>query len=254
MKSILALIAGLGLVTSAFADVRFYFTNSADEAGLTNPALAFSNTDGNGTDGSSYALTGAAPKVSTPFVEPQNGQWLYLWVAFEDEPNNRKIQGINLSINAEDHEVARGIYLGDDSNGDEGGSVRWNLGSQTDDPLVLVAIQEPGIVNRSADRWLYDGGTRTALLGALQFEYGQKGSYEVRLGLERQGVSYSGQKAPMVKLGSNNEQFDGSVLPEGTQVRWSTDPDAKIDGVPEPASILLLALAALAVRPRTARN
>jgi len=246
MKKLIGMVAGLALVASASADVRFYFTNSATGAGLTDSSLALKNTDGAGTDGTSYALTDTAPSVSNPDVDPAAGEWLYLWVAFENEPNARKIQGINLSIDMDGNEVARGIYLGDDTNGDEGGSIRWNLGSRTEDAMVLVAIQEPGVVHRTTDRWLYDGGTRSALLGGIQFKGDSE--YDVRLGLDRQGVSYSGQASPMVKLGANDEQFDGAVQPEGTPTRWSTDPDAHV--VPEPAGLLLLALAGLAIRRR----
>jgi hypothetical protein len=250
MKKLIGMVAGLALVASASADVRFYFTSSATGAGLTDSSLALKNTDGSGTDGATYALTDVDPAVADPSIDPSAGEWLYLWVAFENEPNARKIQGINLSIDMDGNETGRGIYLGDDTNGDEAGSIRWNLGSRTTDDMVLVAIQEPGVVNRSTDRWLYDGSTRTGLLGGVQFKFGDAGPYEVRLGLDRQGVSYSGQASPKVKLGKSDEQFDGAVQPEGTPTRWSTDADAFVAGVPEPASLLLLALAGLAIRRR----
>jgi hypothetical protein len=46
------------------------------------------------------------------------------------------------------------VSIGNDDNGDQGGSVRWNYGSQMVDPMVLVAIREPGIVNKSGEQWL----------------------------------------------------------------------------------------------------
>lgn len=245
MKKLLAMVAGMAVAASVSADVRFYFTNSNTGAGLTDSSLALQNTDGNGTDGATYALTGTDPAVAAPTVNPTLGEWLYLWVAFEGEANSVKIQGINLSIDQDGNETGRGIYLGDDTNGEEGGSIRWNLGSQTTDPMVLVAIQEPGIVNRTTNRWLYDGSTRTALLGAIAVK---EGNYDIRIGLERQGVSYSGKPAPKVKLGAGDEQFDGAVQPEGTPTRYADAYSARV--VPEPASLLLLALAGLAIRRR----
>lgn len=237
----LAILGGLAISTSAASAgaVRIYFTTSADPAGLTDPSLAFKNTGGNGTDRTDYALNGELPAVGVPTIDASIGQFLYLWVAFEDEPNSRKIQGMNLTIDNDEWETARGIYLGDDAF--HGESLRWNLGSQTTDPMVLVAIQEPGIVNRKSDGWLYYGGdTRTALLGAVAFSADFTG--EVRLGLSKQGVSYSGQSAPKIKFGGNEEELEPDPF-WGMDV-WSTDADAVV--VPEPALAFPLLLAAVA--------
>lgn len=221
--------------------VRFYFTSSADPAGLTDPSLAFKDTGGNGTDGTDYALNGELPAVSAPTIDARKGEFLYLWVAFEKEPNNAKIQGINITIDGDGWETARGLYLGDDSSGGGGGSIRWNLGSQTSDPIVLVAIEEPGVVNSKTDAWLYYGGdTRTALLGAIEFD--EKFNGEVRLGLCKQEVTYYRRSSPHVKLGANEETLDGGIWVEGQPPRWSTDPDAYV--VPEPASLILLVFSA----------
>jgi hypothetical protein len=234
----------LALVSFASADVRFFFTSSADPAGLNDTSLAFEDTAGNGTDFTDYALNGNKPSVGVPTINPTLGQFLYLWVKFEGEANNVKIQGINLSVDQDANELDRGIYIGNDEN--DSGEFRWEPSSQTTDPMVLVAVTKNGVKNSNSNLWLYYGGAdRVALLGALQFA---EGKYEVRIGLERQGVSYSGKPSPKVKLGAGDEQFDGSVQPPGTETRYAKEPSAVV--VPEPAGLLLLALAGLALRRR----
>lgn len=245
-------IAALGallvaLAAPAAADIRFFFSKSSEEAGLTNPALAFLHTGGSGRDDSEYRLRDTAPAIGVPTIDPALGEYLYLWAAFEDEPDNRKIQGIHLTISQDENEIVRGVYLGNGDNSDDGGSLRWNYNSRTNDSMVLVAVETPGIRNRAADGWLYHGGSeRMALLGAFKFSVNAVTG--IRLGLEFQGVSYAGNKAPKVKLGGNDEQFDGAVQPEDTPTRWSSDLDANI--VPEPATAVLLLLAGVALRRR----
>jgi hypothetical protein len=154
MTRLAAAFAALALAATAGADVRFFFTNSADGAGLAT-GDPFEDTGGNGTDGNDYTLTDVVPEVGCPTIDPSRGEFLYLWVRFEDEPNNRKIQGIHLTAHDQPAlEADRGVSIGNDDNGDQGGSVRWNYGSQMVDPMVLVAIREPGIVNKSGEQWL----------------------------------------------------------------------------------------------------
>jgi hypothetical protein len=112
------------LTQPAFSAVRLYFTSSASAAGLTDSSLAFKDTNGNGTDFSEYRLKEAAPEVGVPTVDPTQGEYLYLWARFEDEPGGAKIQGIHLSVDDYAVELGRGVYLGDDSN--DSGERRWH--------------------------------------------------------------------------------------------------------------------------------
>lgn len=242
------------LCGSASGDVRFFFTSSADAAGLEDTTHIYDDTDVNGTDGSSYELNGTLPTIGVPTVDIDG--LLYLWVEFEGEKNGRKIQGINIVINSgafngDEEEVARGVYLGDDS-ADTGELFRWELGSKTSDDITLVAVTTPGIVNRTTNDWLYYGsknGRRVALLGAINVGWTMT---EYHLGIGQNGVSYAsnsdGQRAPMVKFGGNDEQFDGNVQDQ-EGFRWSSNADAH-GYVPEPGSLFLIAAAALLIRRR----
>lgn len=251
MKRFAIVLGACLLVSSASAAVRFFFTSSADGAGLADTTHVFDDTDGSGTDGKSYALNDNAPTVGIPTIDPSKGEFLYLWLAFEGEKNGRKIQGINIVANSEAYgggvaELERGMYIGNDDGGPFGEPLRWNYSSKTLDAMTLAGVNVPGVKNQAENAFLYRGGSaRYALLGAIA---PGEGAYELRLGLGKNGVSYAknsdDQRAPRVKFGGNEEEFDGGVKEESY---WSSDADAVI--VPEPAAGLIL-IAILAVGSR----
>src|SRR5262249_25707245 len=152
----------------------------------------FDDTDGHKTDGASYLLNDSLPKIGVPTVDPSKGEFLYLWVEFENEPNGRKIQAINMVANdaafkREEKEADRGMYLGDDSNGESGQKLRWTTSSKTKDAMTLVGVDTPGIVNRNRpnnEAFLYNGiknGRHYALLGAIK-PLPDDPTYAIRLG------------------------------------------------------------------------
>jgi hypothetical protein len=121
MNKLAGVLACLAFIVTAGADVRFFYTNSADGSGLAT-GDPFEDTGENGDDGSDYTLTDVVPQVGCPTIDPGKGEFAYVWVKFEDEPNDRTIQGLNLTLNDQPAlELDRGVYLGVDFLG----SLRW---------------------------------------------------------------------------------------------------------------------------------
>jgi hypothetical protein len=105
--------------------------------------------------------------------------------------------------------------------------------------MVLVAIHENGIRNRSSDDFLYLASDRVALVGAYRFKWSSEPT-EIRIGLEAMGVSYANRRAPFVKTGADEEEFAGAVRPRDEPPLYGVEPDAIV--VPEPSTLVLLAV------------
>lgn len=231
MNRILAIAATLASFTSARAVVQIFFTNSAAGYGLTDPSLAFEPTAFAQTDAASYQVAAFPPLDAwgdIPAIDYPGGQFAYIWARFSDEPNGRRIQGLHLDLDDSPADVA--YYIMDDISG-ENGAKRWdgaytppNAPQFCQDPQILAAVTAVGIANRPGtdDNWnLYDNVTRTALLGAVRYD---------NVGL-RGGT-----------LGSLGLVFAGGIAGSamfGQALWW-----------PEPATLPLLLIAALASRRR----
>ena len=257
MRKIVTVLALLALVVTANATVRVFVTKSCDPYGLENDANAFVPTistvyangvNVNGYDYEDYYTNpgpirpGAYPPANSPsgtcldpVVITPEGQFGYIWLQFQSEPNLSAINGLQITISEcgatePSAKVYTTYYVCNNKNGPLGVK-RWD-GTATpplypewngNNPQTMVAIQAYGIQNKNADlAWnLWKGGTyRIALLGAVSAD------------------------------------FDGTIYTiDITNISYGTPPNPSVSGgafqfFPEPASLLLMGLAGLLIRRR----
>ncbi len=218
---------------------QYFFTNAVTQPyGLSIAANAFDPTKNEGRDVSDgHYIVDAFPGLDVgPYVTPtinwSAGEFAYLWVRFVDVPNSYKIQGVQLDLDGTPASVA--YYVVDDMQG-EYVQKRWegafglNNVNFKQDPQILAAVTTIGIQNRSTaiQNWnLYDHTTRTALLGAVRYD--SDGLRSLQYG----PAGGPGAYPPLPPIPPAGPVFG--------QANW----------IPEPASLLLAATLAAAVRRR----
>jgi hypothetical protein len=239
MKKALCILSILAVATVASADVQIFFTNGASPFAGSGPTSVFAPTAGNSLD---YSADGYVPNYAifpagtgNPIV--QLGETAYVWVKFTTTNGlptvGAKMQGLDLQLQKGGVNYTLGAgddiayYVQDDSfgtgnkrwDGDFGpGNINFKQAHQ-----VLVGVTATGIRNLGADAGanLYQGSTKTALLGAIKLN--SLGTYSYTLG--SLGISFNTGGTPAVQFGT-------------------------LTVVPEPAALVLLAVAGLLIRRR----
>ncbi|MEW6249499.1 MAG: hypothetical protein AB1716_02550 [Planctomycetota bacterium] len=179
MFRFMAIMLLLAAGTPALAGVEVFFTNSADPYGLTRPANAFEPTKGLRTDVTSgdYILRYAPPmNVGTPTINYAAGEFAYMWLRFVNEIPGMKLWGLDLRLDGMPADVA--WYIVDDTAGTILAGKRWdgvytppNFLEFKNAHQVLVAVTTYGLKNLGVSHWnLYDGPTRTHLIGAVRYD------------------------------------------------------------------------------------
>ena len=240
MKKLVCLSVLLALAASASASVDFFFTSSLDPYGLNDPSLAFLYSKGNGTDyldGYKLSAAGAPPygpgmpDVQLDISAGQPDQWAYIWGRFNNEAGAPTINGISLKVNGA--QAGPGwicAYKLNNLNDFEIERMRWDGDEEVFyfNPPGMVAVTANGIRNVPSNvPWnLYIGGDhRVFLLGAVRPH--QAGELTMSFG----PIPVNYKEEPTIPNPSVNALN-------------------KVIVIPEPASLMLLGLAALALRRR----
>ncbi len=241
MKKALCVVAMLALVTAANATLDFFFTSSAAPSGLADPNLAFKHSFNDGYDfehgyelanvGGVYAVPDYAEPLANVEIDPASGHWAYIWARFNGEPAPSVVGAVN-GIQITVIGAAPGVgniayYQLDNRSINPPANKKWDGDPEVfyNNPTAMIAIMASGQRNVAADQPynLYVGGThRVFLLGAVKVP------------------SVVGQELTL-SIGATNYSGGSNPNPDPPVARVLN----KVVAIPEPASLLLLGLAAL---------
>ena len=224
LVTVLMALAGVALhAPEANATVRVFVTPSTAGYGLTIPSNAFQPTFStvypNGEDYNAYDYySGAFVCTSFPPVNAPSGTCAnpvsldssaYVWLQFQNEPNNRRVDGLHIEIRecgqSTPAPVTTCFYVQNDTWGM--GYKRWTGPATPPDyaewhnnPQLMLAwlYDATGIKNSPGDApWnMYKGATRTCLVGAVAGDPGK--TYEILITY----IHYDGYPAPSVSGGA----------------------------------------------------
>lgn len=255
MKKFLVVMAGVALLAlpslanAQGRPLRLFFSTN----GLSDPADVQSNAE-------VPASLGVNPTVD---AMPGETVRLYVWAQITPPgpANNATYNGVSLAVNAGGGSAVTGFNFWNYTNGALGnGAGRWQQfgvvpslpGSVEFSGGAVVAgigVTNSGDANtndRQHRRFAADGTTRidSTLLGYVELSAAAAGDYPIHFAIGSLGIAQQGQPPQPIYMGWGDEQ----AAPLGNQFGGTTpNADATLHVfVPEPASMILLALAGLA--------
>ncbi len=244
MKKAICFVAMLGLVATASADINLFATAGSEYAAMTGNVF---NTDEidflpdfagvGGTMNPSLDTTGGLTET------------IYFWGQFDGEAAYTQIYGMHFNLALDGGTIDQSVlYRHNKTSGPP--SARWDRWDNAD-PLTMLgdpaaAVTSDGIMDSFMDYDLGDG--QTFLIGAAEVTVpdGYVGSLE--LALDTLGlIAYDGNTGDPSRP-TINIMGDDTVTPDNPPSAATYN--GVVNFVPEPASLLLIGLGALALRRR----
>lgn len=257
MKRILATLAGLSMLAGAAsaADLRLFFSTD-NPVGGGHPALPAPGSNGAmnvaAAAGNNLLTPGELGSQTNPALAAAGGR-LHLWgtgTLGDPDPNVWNGIGVQIAITGG---AGVGITAGGGLNVTSPTTFRrWETGSDFDPTgsparFNFIAVTRAGLnLPPLGDGW--DNGDNAVYLGYIDLS-GNTGATnaEIRLTVDAAGISRQGGDVAndRVFFGFGDAGLRGDAFGQGSSVA-----DATVTAVPEPASMLLVGLAALALRRR----
>lgn len=248
MKKVLVLVAALALVASASAGVDLFLTK-APTPGMKAPD-ELNSAEKNFL--ASYDKFTGSPARSPFQQQPGTPTLYFLWAAGTLTGNDAfyQIYGIDLRGSG----VTGGAVLDDGlfyrhSKPAPNAYKRWDAGAKISIPGLAAAVTARGIEMpaNASDIANDDGGKTYALLGAVKIS-GDPGTFKLGLGSSTFAIRVTDTDGNVKDYdGTANNRYPGLTIQGQDAYKGPYD---AVTIVPEPASVVLLALGALALRRR----
>jgi len=248
MKKVLVLVAALALVSMASAGIDLFLTK-APSPGMKSPD-ELNSAEKNFL--ASYDKWVGSPTRSPFEQQPGTPTTYFLWAAGTLTGNDAfyQVYGIDLRGSG----VTGGAVLDDGlfyrhNKPAPNAYKRWDAGAKISIPGLAAAVTARGVEMpaNAGDIANDDGGSTYALLGAVKIS-GDPGTFKLGLGSSRFAIRVTDKDGNTIDYDGTGDAIWPGLTIQGRNAYQG--PYDAVTIVPEPASLVLLALGALALRRR----